>query len=127
MQAYAERAREIAAGAPELPHVNDKNGGETTWGTWEQTKNEITMYLTLPEGTRAGDCSVRFSSSAIKIAVKGRVLLDDTLSSTVVADECYWEIQKVRDVFRRAANLCFEPNAFCAGIIGYHSRKRTAC
>ncbi|KAL3919938.1 MAG: hypothetical protein SGPRY_005451 [Prymnesium sp.] len=96
MVAYAERAAEVAAGAPALPQVNEANGGETAWGRWEQTKPEVTLFLPLPEGTKPRDCTVKFTSTAIKATVRGQPapLLDDTLSAAVVADGCYWELQK---------------------------------
>jgi len=96
MQAYAEHAEAAAKGAPQLPPVNEQNGGDTSWGRWEQTKTEVTAYVTLPEGVKPRDCNVKFSSTAIKLVVKGQTapLLDDTLAGAVIADGCFWEINK---------------------------------
>eukprot|EP00966_Prymnesium_polylepis_P128230 2965740-Prymnesium_polylepis.1 len=58
MQAYAEHAEAAANGAPQLPPVNDKNGGETSWGSWEQTKPEVTAFVKLPPGVKPRDCNV---------------------------------------------------------------------
>ncbi|KAL1524026.1 hypothetical protein AB1Y20_018940 [Prymnesium parvum] len=96
MQAYAERAAEVAAGAPSRPPVNEQNGGKSSWGTWEQTKTEVTLFLPLPEGAKPRDCQVKFSSTAIKVMVKGQLapLLDGTLAAAVIANDCFWEIQQ---------------------------------
>uniref|UniRef100_A0A7S4MF94 CS domain-containing protein n=1 Tax=Prymnesium polylepis TaxID=72548 RepID=A0A7S4MF94_9EUKA len=96
MQAYAEHAEAAANGAPQLPPVNDKNGGETSWGSWEQTKPEVTAFVKLPPGVKPRDCNVKFSSTAIKVSVKGQPdpLLDDMLAAAVVADGCFWEISE---------------------------------
>lgn len=97
MQAYAEAAEAAAQGAPQLPPVNEQNGGETSWGSWEQTKTEVTAYVTLPEGVKPRECNVKFSSTAVKVVVKGQAapVLDDTLAGAVIADGCFWEIAKV--------------------------------
>ena len=78
--------------AVQLVPVNDKNGGSASWGTWEQTKEEITCFLELPAGTKARELKCVITSNTVTASLKGEVLMQGPLVASVVADESYWEI-----------------------------------
>ena len=43
---------------PQPGEFNEKNGGDTAWGRWEQTQEEVHGYVTVPENTRARELQV---------------------------------------------------------------------
>eukprot|EP00665_Eupelagonemidae_sp_cell47_P001942 gene1943-7961_t len=87
----------MSGGVPKPPppqpgEFNEKNGGDTAWGRWEQTQEEVHGYVTVPENTRARELQVKFTTTSIKVSLKGSELMGGTLCAAVVADDCYWEM-----------------------------------
>ena len=77
-----------------LKPVNDKNGGDASWGRWEQTKADAVAFIQLPAGTRAKMINVAFTSTAVSVKLLStkETLMQGALAFSVIADECYWEI-----------------------------------
>ena len=74
--------------------VNDNNGGNASWGRWEQTKTDVVCFLQLPAGTRGKFLKVGFTSTTVSVQLLTTkdTLMEGPLAFSVIADDCYWEI-----------------------------------
>jgi hypothetical protein len=101
--------------ALQLVPVDDKNGGTTAWGRFEQTKEDVTCFIKLPEGTRAKMLKVNITSTTVSASLaKGNALMHGTLVAGILADDSYWEINdgtlELHLVKERRAKACGREN-----------------
>ena len=77
-----------------LKDVNDKNGGDASWGWWEQTRGEAVGFIRLPAGTKGRHLRVTFTSTFVNAELLStqEVLMQGPLAAAVIADDCHWEI-----------------------------------
>ena len=101
--------------AVSLVAVDDKNGGQASWGRWEQSKQEVTCILPLPAGTRGKELKVCITSTTVNAQLKGEVLVQGGLTASVVADDSYWELNEgnleIHLVKELPAKACGRENA----------------
>ena len=101
--------------ALQLVPVDDKNGGTTAWGRFEQTKEDVICFIKLPEGTRAKMLKVNITSTTVSASLaKGNALMHGTLVAGILADDSYWEINdgtlELHLVKERRAKACGREN-----------------
>ncbi len=74
------------------------NGGVTEKYYWQQTLEEVTMYMKLPKGTTTKMLEVKITSTRIKVGIKGQEpLVDGELNKRILADETIWTIETEKD------------------------------
>jgi len=72
---------------------NSGNGSKTDVYVWTQTEEEIEIYIPVPEGSSKQDLKVNINPNNLKVAVKGKFIVDDEWDHFVKADESYWTLQ----------------------------------
>jgi len=116
--AQPQRVAPRSEAATTMPHValgkspallDDYNGGRTERYTWEQTLNDVTLAVPVPEGTRARDvvCVIKKGALSLKLRgteaslVEGRYPCDARngveVWETVRVDDCTWSLGKLAD------------------------------
>ncbi len=65
---------------------------------WKQTIEEITVTIDVGDGTRGKDCAVKIDATHLRVAVKGRVVVDGDLAHGVKASESTWTIEDRRQL-----------------------------
>ena len=64
--------------------------------SWGQSETEVFVTVSgLPSGTRGADVEFSVSTTSLRLAVHGHLLLSGVLYAAVVADECVFEIETV--------------------------------
>ena len=73
--------------------IDDSKGGTLAWGKFQQNKkNQLLVYVDVPEGTRGKQVQVTMTTRKLKVVVLGKELLAGDLCGTIVVDESTWEM-----------------------------------
>jgi len=100
--AEAKRAMPHMAEGADIPY----NGGNTEHYSWEQTLNDVTLQVPVPEGTRARDVVCIITKSRLTLKLRGSEPIIDgdypcdarngkEIWEKVRADECTWSLGHV--------------------------------
>mmetsp|Transcript_10995 Transcript_10995/g.31241 ORF Transcript_10995/g.31241 Transcript_10995/m.31241 type:complete len:155 (-) Transcript_10995:213-677(-) len=59
---------------------------------WEQSLNEVLIFITPPAGVKASDLSIKITKTHLTVGLKNveRPFIDEEFFDTVVTDESYW-------------------------------------
>lgn len=84
------------------------NGGVTPTYWWTQTLYDTTVYIDVPQGTRARDLDVSIRARALRVALRGScgsggsedksTIVDGALPDRVRVDESYWNLESNRTI-----------------------------
>lgn len=84
------------------------NGGVTPSYWWTQTLYDTTVYIAVPEGTRARDLDVSIRACALRVALRSSsggggsehmsTIVDGALPERVRVDESYWNLESNRTI-----------------------------
>ena len=70
---------------------NAANGGSTDKYTWEQTLQELTVNIVIPEGTTSKMLTVDIAKTHLKVGLKGQpLMIDGALSKMVKKGDSIW-------------------------------------
>jgi hypothetical protein len=70
------------------------NGGSVEGKyVWTQTLQELSMSVILPENTRGRDLNVAMNKTHLKIGLKGKELVNDNLTRTIIVDDSFWTVE----------------------------------
>lgn len=74
--------------------ISTYNGASTSKYNWSQGTNEVTVQIPLPEGTRAKNLNVEFTSTQLKTGIKGsnQVLLAGEFSEKIKPEDSTWTV-----------------------------------
>lgn len=77
--------------APSQRHAFQHQG--RTVYEWEQTLEDVSVFVPLPPGVRARDLAVAITASKLSVGIKGNPpYLDEELSLAVKADDSLWAV-----------------------------------
>jgi len=75
------------------------NGGITDKYRWTQTLSDVTVFVPVPEGTRAKQLAVCIEQRSLRVGFKGQPpIVDGELHAKVKADDCLWTVEDNREV-----------------------------
>lgn len=76
---------------------NAANGGKTDKYEWEQTLNEVTVNIDIPDGIKSKMLIVDMTPSKLKVGIKGQpLMIDGEFSKPIKADDSLWCIETVK-------------------------------
>ena len=82
----------------EVTPVDGSNGGEDSWGTWSQTRDEVIARVAVPRGTRASDLSVEMRRKSVRVCIsaacgaEAKIVVGGDLSAEIVPDDSLWQL-----------------------------------
>ncbi|KAL7453153.1 hypothetical protein ACHAWC_004830 [Mediolabrus comicus] len=79
------------------------NGGSTSRYVWTQTLEEVTVYIPLPNGTRAKDLNVKIDANSLSVKKKdgdhaSLAPLEGMFFARIRPDECTWTIESSESI-----------------------------
>lgn len=60
---------------------------------WTQTLQELSVSVPLPNSTRGRDLNVVMNKKHLKISLKGKILVNDYLTRTIIVDDSFWTVE----------------------------------
>ena len=93
------------------PDVN--NGGQTDTYQWEQTKQEVTINVPIPENTTTRQLTVDIQKAHLKVGLKGQpLIIDGELCSEVKRGDSIWCLES-DDAGKRVLQISLTKRAEC--------------
>lgn len=73
---------------------NAGNGGKTDKYDWEQTLQEVTVNIPIPDGTTSKQLTVVIGNENLKVGIKGQpLMIDGALHKRVKKSDCIWTLE----------------------------------
>lgn len=80
--------------APGTIAPNPGNGGESTYGTWTQTLQDVDVRVRIPPGTSSKQITCAIEKKHLKFGVKGEpLMIDADFYNEVQVDDCFWTLE----------------------------------
>ena len=77
--------------------IDDTKGGVFSWGKFQQDKKQqVLVYVTVPEGTRGRQVQVTMRSRSLKVVAWGKEVMSGDLFGPIVVDDSTWEMEDDR-------------------------------
>jgi len=68
-------------------------GGKTDKYTWDQDETEVTINFPIPENTKARDIECIIKTDYLKLAMKGKIMVEGKFPFEVLPEGCTWTIE----------------------------------
>ena len=82
----------VDGGSRRLNASDGKDSTGQTYFFWTQTPEEISIHVSLPEGTKVSDIKCEINAKTMKLNIKGKLVIDGSFPYKVQKHDCVWSI-----------------------------------